>query len=63
MNASVDLAPDIPPEAHVVRDTVAIRLARPSTRDEREVSSGWLVVATIWSALLAYACVQALLAG
>jgi hypothetical protein len=62
MNASVDLATEIPPEARVVRDT-AVRLARPSTRDEREVSSGWLVVATMWSALLAYACVQALLAG
>jgi hypothetical protein len=61
MSASVDLAADVSQD-HPGRDASAGRFTLPSGGDEYDVSSGWLVVATIWSALLAYACVQALLA-
>ena len=61
MNASVDLAANLS-QTHPERGGSAGRFTLRSGRDEHDVSSGWLVVATIWSALLGYACVQALLA-
>jgi hypothetical protein len=57
MNVSAELAADVPTS----REALAGRPAMPSGRRERDVSSGWLVIATIWWALLAYASVHALL--
>ena len=61
MSSSVGFAADASPDTRPGADTVAGR-APPSRRIGFDAWSP-LLVATIWWGLVAYACVQALLAG